>query len=59
MDNVLVDFPSGIVLVLEESQRQYSDRLDEGPSIFPEHIHFATTKFPDGSTVCAYLKTRL
>lgn len=141
MDNVLVDFPSGIALVPEKIQRQYEDRLDEVPSIFSlmnpideavesfnelsylfdtyilskapwenpsawsdkllwvkrhigqsahkrlilshhknlndghflvddrtkngvdrfrgEHIHFATSKFPDWSAVCAYLKTRV
>jgi 5'-nucleotidase len=34
MDNVLVDFPSGIALTPIEVQRQYEDRLDEVPNIF-------------------------
>ena len=141
MDNVLVDFPSGIALVPEEIQREYEDRLDEVPSIFSlmkpidgavesfnelsslfdtyilstapwenpsawsdkllwvkkhigqgahkrlilshhknlndghflvddrtkngvdrfrgEHIHFATSRFPDWATVSAYLRTRV
>ncbi len=34
MDNVLVDFPSGIARLPGEIQRQYEDRLDEVPGIF-------------------------
>jgi len=34
MDNVLVDFPSGIVKVPNDLQIQYEDRLDEVPGIF-------------------------
>ena len=34
MDNVLVDFPSGIAKVPKEIQDQYEDRLDEVPGIF-------------------------
>jgi 5'(3')-deoxyribonucleotidase len=34
MDNVLVDFPSGIARTLESIQRAYVDRLDEVPGIF-------------------------
>ena len=34
MDNVLVDFPSGIDRVSDALQEQYNDRLDEVPGIF-------------------------
>ena len=34
MDNVLVDFPSGISKISEQLQSQYEDRLDEVPNIF-------------------------
>lgn len=34
MDNVLVDFPSGINRVSDALQEQYNDRLDEVPGIF-------------------------
>lgn len=34
MDNVLVDFPSGIAKVPKEIQDKYQDRLDEVPGIF-------------------------
>ena len=34
MDNVLVDFPSGIARVPEEIRTDYEDRLDEVPGIF-------------------------
>jgi len=34
MDNVLVDFPSGIARTHESMQRAYVDRLDEVPGIF-------------------------
>ena len=34
MDNVLVDFPSGIAKVPDDLQIQYEDRLDEVPGIF-------------------------
>jgi len=34
MDNVLVDFPAGIVQVALESRQAYEDRLDEVPGIF-------------------------
>ena len=34
MDNVLVDFPSGIAKTPESIQRAYVDRLDEVPGIF-------------------------
>ena len=34
MDNVLVDFPSGIAQVSPELQAKYEDRLDEVPGIF-------------------------
>ena len=34
MDNVLVDFPSGIARTPEHIQDQYEDRLDEVPGIF-------------------------
>jgi len=34
MDNVLVDFPSGIARVPSNIQAEYEDRLDEVPSIF-------------------------
>lgn len=42
MDNVLVDFPSGIAKVPDDLQIRYEDRLDEVPSIFslmePMHV---------------------
>ncbi len=34
MDNVLVDFPSGIAQLTAEVVAQYEDRLDEVPGIF-------------------------
>ena len=34
MDNVLVDFPSGIARVPNALQEEYNDRLDEVPGIF-------------------------
>ena len=34
MDNVLVDFPSGISKISKALQSQYEDRLDEVPGIF-------------------------
>ena len=34
MDNVLVDFASGIEKVLEKTQLEYQGRLDEIPGIF-------------------------
>ncbi len=34
MDNVLVDFPSGISKISKELQSEYKDRLDEVPGIF-------------------------
>ena len=34
MDNVLVDFPSGIARVPADIQAEYDDRLDEVPGIF-------------------------
>ena len=34
MDNILVDFPSGIARVSAELQTEYADRLDEVPGIF-------------------------
>ena len=34
MDNVLVDFPSGIARVPAAIQAEYDDRLDEVPGIF-------------------------
>jgi 5'-nucleotidase len=34
MDNVLVDFPTGIASVSKEMQLEYGDRLDEVPGIF-------------------------
>ena len=34
MDNVLVDFPSGISKISKQLQSQYEDRLDEVPDIF-------------------------
>ena len=34
MDNVLVDFPSGIAQLDESVQQEYADRLDEVPGIF-------------------------
>ena len=34
MDNVLVDFKSGIEQLSEEAQQQYAGRLDEVPHIF-------------------------
>jgi len=34
MDNVLVDFPSGIAKLSDQTQEEYADRLDEVPGIF-------------------------
>ena len=34
MDNVLVDFPSGISKISKQLQYEYEDRLDEVPDIF-------------------------
>ena len=34
MDNVLVDFPSGISKISKQLQSEYEDRLDEVPNIF-------------------------
>ena len=34
MDNVLVDFPSGIARITKAVQEEYDDRLDEVPGIF-------------------------
>jgi 5'(3')-deoxyribonucleotidase len=34
MDNVLVDFPTGIQQLSEETKHAYEDRLDEVPGIF-------------------------
>jgi 5'-nucleotidase len=34
MDNVLVDFPSGIAQLTPETQKEYEGRLDEAPGIF-------------------------
>lgn len=34
MDNVLVDFPSGIVQIDKSTQSVYENRLDEVPGIF-------------------------
>ncbi len=34
MDNVLVDFPSGIVRLSPEDQERYQEDLDEAPGIF-------------------------
>ena len=34
MDNVLVDFPSGLARIPEETQREYEDRADEIPGVF-------------------------
>lgn len=34
MDNVLVDFPSGIAKLDESKQQEYSGKLDEVPGIF-------------------------
>ena len=34
MDNVLVDFPSGIARLEEQVRREYEDHLDDAPGIF-------------------------
>ena len=34
MDNVLVDFPSGIARISKEKQIEYEERIDEVPGIF-------------------------
>ena len=34
MDNVLVDFPSGLARIPEETQREYEGRADEIPGVF-------------------------
>jgi 5'(3')-deoxyribonucleotidase len=38
MDNVLVDFPSGIMQTPEHVQKEYEDRLDEVPHIFSKML---------------------
>lgn len=34
MDNVLVDFPSGIAKISDDLKHEYNDKLDEVPGIF-------------------------
>ncbi len=53
MDNVLVDFPSGILLTPEEVQLEYVDRLDEVPHIFSkmQPIEGAVGAFEELSTL--------
>ncbi|MBR2103023.1 MAG: hypothetical protein IJ928_09755 [Prevotella sp.] len=34
MDNVLVDFPSGLAQISEEDKKKYEGRLDEVPELF-------------------------
>ena len=38
MDNVLVDFPSGIAALSEQDRATYEDRLDEVPGIFSKML---------------------
>lgn len=47
MDNVLVDFPSGIAKLPQETVIEFDDRLDEVPGIFSlmEPIKDAVTSF--------------
>ena len=47
MDNVLVDFPSGIAKVPERLQIQYQSRVDEIPGIF-------SLMKPIAGAVCSY-----
>lgn len=49
MDNVLVDFKSGIDAISEEERRQFKDDLDEVPGIFSKMI-------PVKGAIEAYLK---
>jgi len=53
MDNVLVDFPSGIMQTSEKVQKQYEDRLDEVPHIFSKMlpIEGAVDAFEELSTL--------
>ena len=53
MDNVLVDFPSGILQTPEEVQLEYVDRLDEVPHIFSkmQPIEGAVGAFEELSTL--------
>ena len=53
MDNVLVDFPSGILQTPEDVQLEYEDRLDEVPHIFSkmQPIEGAVAAFEELSTL--------
>ncbi|KXW55405.1 putative 5'(3')-deoxyribonucleotidase [Ferrovum sp. PN-J185] len=53
MDNVLVDFPSGILQTPEAVQVEYEDRLDEVPHIFSkmQPIEGAVAAFEELSTL--------
>ena len=53
MDNVLVDFPSGILQTPEALQLEYEDRLDEVPHIFSkmQPIEGAVAAFEELSTL--------
>ena len=53
MDNVLVDFPSGILQTPEAVQLEYEDRLDEVPHIFSkmQPIEGAVAAFEELSTL--------
>lgn len=53
MDNVLVDFPSGILQTPKDVQIEYEDRLDEVPHIFSkmQPIEGAVAAFEELSTM--------
>ena len=56
MDNVLVDFPSGIARISNDKQIEYEGRLDEVPGIFAlgEHNFAQDTRLSirgNGSTL--------
>jgi len=53
MDNVLVDFPSGITRISSADQKAYEDRLDEVPHIFSlmDPIEGAVEAFHDLSGI--------
>ena len=54
MDNVLVDFPSGIAKISNELRTQYDERLDEVPGIFSlmEPLEGALEAYKELSMVC-------
>jgi len=65
MDNVLVNFQSGIDKLTNGDKIAFKGRYDEAPGIFGpkngvehfegEHIHFGQEPFMDWESVCGYL----